>query len=59
MFVDCNKFKEIDLSKLKISKDEINTNKIFEDLKDVSVKVRKDIIDKFKNIFKDINFIAI
>ena len=59
MFVDCNKLKEIDLSKLKISKDEINTNKIFEDLKDVSVKVGKDIINKFKNIFKDVKLITI
>ena len=59
MFENCEKMKKIDLSKLEVLNDEINTNKIFDNLKEVSIKVSAKIIEKFKNIFKDIKFITI
>ena len=62
MFENCEKLKEIDLSKLKLSNEqnvEINTYKIFDNLIDISVKANNDIIDKFKKEFKDIKYIRI
>ena len=57
MFQNCDKLKEIDLSGMKEIKDDVNMNKIFDNLKDVKIFVNSKTIDKFQEKFKDIKFV--
>ena len=57
MFQNCDKLKEIDLSGMKDIKDDVNMNKIFDNLKDVKIIVNSKTIDKFKEKFQGINFV--